>query len=155
MGAIQVNVGNLSQGQVVAIINYMSQILVELIKLANLIVTVTKGIASAKRIDAVMTLVPSISFPTKSASADENTALPAVIFDNVSLTYKNAGDASISNISFTARSGETIGIQRADCWSVPRRDFHRPSAPLSYSPPQESLSCPPQANVTVCWVNLP
>ena len=110
IGALRVESEYLTQGQVIALYNYMSQILVELIKLANLIVTVTKGIASAKRIDAVMTLVPSMSFPTKSASADENTSLPAVIFDNVSLTYKNAGDASMSNISFTARQGETIGI---------------------------------------------
>jgi ABC-type multidrug transport system fused ATPase/permease subunit len=88
----------------------MSQILVELIKLANLIVTVTKGIASAKRIDAVMTLAPSMSFPNETAVPSEKSDVPAVIFDKVSLTYKNAGDASISNISFSALPGETIGI---------------------------------------------
>lgn len=110
IGALRVESEYLTQGQVIALYNYMSQILVELIKLANLIVTVTKGIASAKRIDAVMTLAPSMSFPTNSISVTEGNNAPAVIFDKVSLTYKNAGDASISNISFTARQGETIGI---------------------------------------------
>ena len=108
IGAVRVESDNLTQGQVIALYNYMSQILVELIKLANLIVTITKGIASAKRIDAVMTLAPAMSFKENCAKFENSTE--AVVFDNVSLTYKNAGDASISGISFSAMAGETIGI---------------------------------------------
>ncbi len=107
VGAVQVNVGDLTQGQVIALYNYMSQILVELIKLANLIVTITKGIASMKRIDAVMDLESSISFD---GAAAESNLIGAVEFKNVSLTYKNAANPSISEISFTTNSGETVGI---------------------------------------------
>jgi len=110
VGALRVESDHLTQGQVIALYNYMSQILVELIKLANLIVTVTKGIASAKRIDAVMTLSPSMSFTSNSANIELDGGKEAVAFNNVSLTYNNAGDASISGISFSAMAGETIGI---------------------------------------------
>ena len=107
VGAIQVNIGNLTQGQVIALYNYMSQILVELIKLANLIVTVTKGIASAKRIDAVMELEPSVKF---SESDEKSVQYGTVVFENVGLTYKNAGAPSLNGISLCANAGETIGI---------------------------------------------
>lgn len=107
VGAIQVNIGNLSQGQVIALYNYMSQILVELIKLANLIVTLTKGLAGLKRINGVMALSSSISFSEQYKS---NEIHGAVTFKNVSLTYKNAGAPSISGISLNAAEGDTIGV---------------------------------------------
>ncbi|MBR2474516.1 MAG: ABC transporter ATP-binding protein [Clostridia bacterium] len=105
VGAIQVNVGELSQGEVIALYNYMSQILVELIKLANLIVTVTKGVASMHRIDSVMELKSSISFDGNGAVENGS-----VVFKNVGLTYKNAGAPSLTDISFEAKAGDTVGI---------------------------------------------
>ena len=107
VGALQVDHGELTQGQVIALYNYMSQILVELIKLANLIVTVTKGIASANRIDAVMELETSVKFD---AAALERIEKGSVKLDNVSLTYKNASAPSICGISLSADAGETIGV---------------------------------------------
>jgi ABC-type multidrug transport system fused ATPase/permease subunit len=105
VGAIQVNVGDLTQGEVIALYNYMSQILVELIKLANLIVTVTKGIASVHRISSVMELESSVSF-----EGSEHVEYGSVEFKNVGLTYKNAGAPSLSGISFSASAGQTVGI---------------------------------------------
>lgn len=107
VGAIQVKLGDLSQGQVIALYNYMSQILVELIKLANLIVTVTKGIASMKRIDSVMELKPSITFDDNKSSVP---FVGEVTFNGVGLTYKNAGAPSLTDISFKAKAGQTVGI---------------------------------------------
>lgn len=104
-GAIQVDNGVLTQGQVVALYNYMSQILVELIKLANLIVTVTKSFASADRINSVFDEENSLS-----KMNDSKTASSFIEFDNVSLTYKNASDKTLDNISFKVNRGETIGI---------------------------------------------
>lgn len=106
-GAVQVQLGDLSQGQVIALYNYMSQILVELIKLANLIVTVTKGIAGVKRIDAVMDMYPEIKFDEDGISDPINGSIE---FKNVTLSYKNAGAPSISNVSFSIEAGKTIGI---------------------------------------------
>ena len=106
IGAINVQAGDLTQGEVIALYNYMSQILVELIKLANLIVTVTKGLASGKRISGVMELSSSLD--------DNGTFVPTggadVVFDNVTLTYKNAGSPSLFAINLHASDGETIGI---------------------------------------------
>ena len=107
VGGRQVDTGILTQGEVVALVNYMSQILVELIKLANLIITVTKALACARRISAVM--------ETQSSMEDNGTTVPAqaeeaIVFDHVSLTYKGAGAESLSDISFTVRRGETVGI---------------------------------------------
>lgn len=107
-GAIRVNTGLLSQGAVVALYNYMSQILVELIKLANLIITITKAVACSKRISDVFDITPSVEYPEKGVSPDFSA--PAVIFNNVSFTYKNAGDKSLSDASFTVNRGEKIGI---------------------------------------------
>lgn len=107
-GAIRVETGIISQGAVVALYNYMSQILVELIKLANLIITMTKAFAGAKRISEVFETVPSLSYPEKSAQPDFSA--PAVEFRNVSFTYKNAGEKSLSDISFSAMKGEKTGI---------------------------------------------
>lgn len=107
-GAIRVETGIISQGAVVALYNYMSQILVELIKLANLIITMTKAFAGAKRISEVFETVPSLSYPDKSAQPDFSA--PAVEFRNVSFTYKNASEKSLSDISFSAMKGEKTGI---------------------------------------------
>ena len=107
-GAIQVNLGNLSQGQVVAIINYMNQILVELVKLANLIVTMTKAMACMQRVSDVLDIEnPEEIAPEYQKELDTDAYL---VFDRVGLTYRQAGEATLEDISFTVRKGETIGI---------------------------------------------
>ena len=108
-GALQVQHGALTQGQVVALYNYMLQILVELIKLANLIVTVTKALASASRIQTVMDLVPSVRTPIDAVNPEES-RIGEVEFKNVSLTYAGAGAPSLSNVSFSLPRGKTLGI---------------------------------------------
>ena len=112
-GAIKVDMGDLTQGEVVALYNYMSQILVELIKLANLIITINKSLASANRIADVLKLETSMKYPDKNdkrgnEAVGEN--VPKVEFKNVSLRYKDASMESLENISFTVNKGETIGI---------------------------------------------
>ena len=112
-GAIRVNVGDLSQGEVVALLNYMSQILTELVKLANLIITVTKAIACGNRIGAVLEIRPDMesgNLKWKDAVKEEKRFAPAVEFDQVSLRYKGAAADSLSGISFRAERGQTIGI---------------------------------------------
>lgn len=108
-GAVRVSLGMLSQGQVVALYNYMSQILVELIKLANLIISVTKAMACFNRIQDVFHIEPSMKEGTKTVAAAGNTT-PAVEFKNVSFTYAGGGDHAVENISFKAMPGQTIGI---------------------------------------------
>lgn len=103
-GAVRVEAGILTQGAVVALYNYMSQILVELIKLANLIINITKSIACGNRIQAVLDIKPDLE--SGSSSCNEG----SVEFDHVNLRYKNAGADSLSDITFTAAKGETIGI---------------------------------------------
>ena len=105
-GAIRVNAGELTQGEVVALYNYMSQILVELIKLANLIVTVTKSLACADRIRAVFELENTLSHNSDTDILSDN----AVDFQNVSLRYNGAGENSLDGISFSARKGSVIGV---------------------------------------------
>ena len=105
-GAIRVNSSTLSQGSVVALYNYMSQILVELVKFANLIVIVTKGFASSQRLASLLETESSL----ESNNDTEIKNSHAVSFDNVSLTYKGAGEESLKNISFFADKGEVIGI---------------------------------------------
>lgn len=107
-GAIEVSVGVLKPGEVVALYNYMGQILVELIKLANLIVTMNKGLASWKRIEDVLNIKPDMDSPEKPVPAIVNDE--AVRFDHVSLQYNNAGAESLTDIDFTALRGQTIGI---------------------------------------------
>lgn len=108
IAAGQADAGIITQGKVVALVNYMSQILVELIKLANLIVTITKAVACAKRINAVMEEQPSI---TDGAGVSEPASSGAkVSFRGVSLRYSGAGADSLSNITFDAADGETVGI---------------------------------------------
>lgn len=106
VGAVRVNIGELSQGQVVALYNYMSQILVELIKLANLIITVTKGLACAARIEKVFELENTLEHNENVTKADDS----AVFFDNVSIKYQGASEDSLKNVSFKARKGSVIGV---------------------------------------------
>lgn len=106
VGAVRVNIGELSQGQVVALYNYMSQILVELIKLANLIITVTKGLACAARIEKVFELKNTLEHNENVAKADDS----AVFFDNVSIKYQGASEDSLKNVSFKAKKGSVIGV---------------------------------------------
>ncbi len=110
VGAIRVDNGFITQGEVVALINYMSQILVELVKLANLIININKSIACGNRIQSVLELESSL----KEASSFEKTEVSssdcAVAFEHVSLTYAGAGDESLTDIDFTAEKGQTIGI---------------------------------------------
>ena len=108
VGAIRVDNGLLTQGEVVALVNYMSQILVEIVKLANLIITVTKAIASARRIESV--LVTQSSVVTKGAVKVKKEFDYAVEFNHVSFRYKNAGADALSDISFKVKQGETVGI---------------------------------------------
>lgn len=107
-GALRVDAGLISQGAVVALYNYMSQILVELIKLANLIINITKSVACGNRIQSVFEIRSSLDAPEQSPAPKDFSY--AVEFDHVTLRYANAGDDSLSDISFAARPGETIGV---------------------------------------------
>lgn len=106
-GAVRVDVGELTQGEVIALYNYMSQILVELIKLANLIISITKALASATRISKVLETESTARF----GEADElSDAEYAVELDGVSLTYRGGGAPAVSGIDLKVRPGETVGI---------------------------------------------
>ena len=109
-GAIRVDSGILTQGQIVALVNYMSQILVELVKLANLIITVTKAIACGNRVQSVLEVQNSMELADVEQKIETDKNAPAVVFDHVCLTYAGAGSESLTDISFTAKHGETIGI---------------------------------------------
>ena len=106
-GAIQVNIGKISQGEVVALVNYMSQILVELVKLANLIITVTKAIACGNRVQSIFEMETSLV--DGNGSKKEDTGY-TVEFRNVSMRYKGAGADTLTGIDFKAKPGDTIGI---------------------------------------------
>ena len=106
-GAIEVKHGNLTQGEVVALYNYMSQILVELIKLANLIISITKALASASRIADVLDIEPTEDMGTLTVGKHSDVA---VEFKNASLIYSGSSEPSLENITFSAKRGETIGI---------------------------------------------
>lgn len=115
-GAVQVNIGNLSQGEVVAIINYMNQILVELVKLANLIVTMTKALACAERVASVFEIGADATEDEKKATLDNSIAAkvdekaPFLNFNHVSLTYQGAGAPTLQDMNFTVNRGDTVGI---------------------------------------------
>lgn len=108
VGALRVDAGIITQGAVIALYNYMSQILVELIKLANLIITVTKAFASGKRLEKVLEMKSSLNIIDN--KTEGVSSAPAVEFENVSLTYSGAGEETLTNISFTVEKGETVGI---------------------------------------------
>ena len=107
--ALRVNIGSIAQGDVVALNNYMLQITVELIKLASLIITLTKSMACAGRVASVLEQPTSMTYPEKDAQPREN-ADEAVRFDHVNFTYRNAGAPSLTDISFCAGKGQTVGI---------------------------------------------
>ncbi len=114
-GAWQVDEGIITQGEVVALVNYMSQILVELVKLANLIITISKSLACANRISAVFDVEGSIVEKNHERIVTEaekalTAAAPKVEFTNMDFSYAGAKEASLSDISFTAMSGQTIGV---------------------------------------------
>ena len=106
-GAIKVDTGTLSKGDVIALTNYMSQILVELVKFANLVVTMTKSVASAERIDNILSIEPDMVEGTKEVHPDGEVA---VVFKDVTLTYQGDQNAALNHISFTALKGQTIGV---------------------------------------------
>ena len=108
VGGGQVYKGILTQGQVLALYNYMSQILVELIKMANLILSMTKATASAKRVAAILALESSLDVPQENPEEQED--VPAVEFDGVTFTYPTGGAPALSDISFTLEHGKTLGI---------------------------------------------
>ena len=109
VGAIRVDSGAISQGQVVALVNYMSQILVEVVKVANLIISCTKALASANRIESIFDVKASVCDKTEVMLGD-NSSEYAVEFNNVYLKYKDAGEDALSNIDFKVKRGETVGI---------------------------------------------
>ena len=109
VGALRVDAGVLTQGAVIALYNYMSQILVELIKFANFIISVTKAVACGNRIEAVLesgTLIPEDDSEPQIPDAERG----RITFDHVTFTYENAAEPSLSDISFTAERGDVIGI---------------------------------------------
>ena len=106
-GAIKVDTGTLSKGDVIALTNYMSQILVELVKFANLVVTMTKSVASAERIDNILSIEPDMIEGTKEVHPEGEVA---VAFKDVTLTYQGDQNAALNHISFTAMKGQTIGV---------------------------------------------
>ncbi len=115
VGAVQVDTGILTQGEVVALVNYMSQILVELVKLANLIVLITKAVACANRVESVLSMESSM--PKEQKISEQTDVLkssvedlPAVRFSHVGLAYQGAGAESLSDIDFSVKRGETVGI---------------------------------------------
>ena len=130
IGGVQVDVGNLTQGEVMALVNYMSQILVELVKLANLIILLTKAFACSKRVGEVFAMQPSVVEPVGDMKDDDSknskmlkktdqinttgkqsvTTDEKVVFKNVTFTYEGAKEPALSNLSFTVKKGQTIGI---------------------------------------------
>lgn len=110
-GAVRIDMGTLKQGQIVALINYMSQILVELVKMANTIIMSTKCVACGNRIQSLLEVESSLEDGSQSFEENGQEVTPArVEFDHVSLTYKGAGGESLEDITFTAEPGKTIGI---------------------------------------------
>ena len=106
-GAIKVDTGTLTKGEVIALTNYMSQILVELVKFANLVVTMTKSLASAERIDTILSIEADMVEGTKEVHLEGEVA---VAFNDVTLTYQGDQNAALNHISFTALKGQTIGV---------------------------------------------
>ena len=112
-GAVQIQTGGMQQGDVVALVNYMGQVLIELVKLANLIIQVTKALACAERVSAVLAVEPKMKFKEINERADKKSdaeITEMISFDHVSFTYEGAGGEALSNIHFTAKKGQTVGI---------------------------------------------
>ena len=110
LGGIKVSMGALTAGQVIALYNYMSQILVELVKLANLIVTLNRALASSRRISDILDIKPSMEDGIGSKVDNQSGREPYILFDNVSFSYPGAGEESLSDVSFQVNKGETVGV---------------------------------------------
>lgn len=110
VGSLEFSVGGITSGSIVALVNYMSQIFIELVKFANLIVVVTRAAVCAGRISSLLDIKPALEYPAESDKRTPSVSDEAVRFEGVSLTYPDAGDESLTDISFTAYSGQTIGI---------------------------------------------
>lgn len=108
-GALRVQAGALQQGDVVALYNYMAQIVVELVKLASLIITINRALACARRVQDMLEVQPSMAYPEVLPAALPATD-EAVRFDRVSFSYSQTGDAALTDIDFTVRRGQTVGI---------------------------------------------
>lgn len=109
-GGERVSLGVMEQGDVVALLDYMSQILVELVKLANMIVLLTRAMASGKRVTAVLEVEPSMTYQTAAEFTAAAEMEEAVRFSHVSLTYAGAGDKALEDLTFTVKKGQTVGI---------------------------------------------
>ncbi len=109
IGAIQVDGGLLTQGEVVALVNYMSQILVELVKLANLIVTVNKAVACGNRIQEIFERKPGLTEPEETKQEDP-AAGETVVFDHVGLAYPGTSENALTDITFSVKKGDTVGV---------------------------------------------
>ena len=120
VGAKEVDAGVITQGKVIALVNYMSQILVELIKMANLIILISKAVACMNRVDGVFSIQSSLKEPAdaggeeekdpEAAKGEDRAEAPAVEFRNVEAAYAGSGNPALSGISFAAKKGETIGV---------------------------------------------
>ncbi|MBP9001127.1 MAG: ABC transporter ATP-binding protein [Lachnospiraceae bacterium] len=110
LGGIKVSMGALTAGQVIALYNYMSQILVELVKLANLIVTLNRALASSRRISDILDIKPSMEDGIGSRADNQSGKEPYILFNNVSFSYPGAGEESLSDVSFNVNKGETVGV---------------------------------------------
>ncbi len=110
VGAVRVNLGDIQQGDVVALYNYMAQMIVELIKLASLIITIDKSIACAERISHIFEVEPGQSFPESTKGEVAGDPATAVAFQDVSFSYEGAREPSVDHVTFAAKQGETIGI---------------------------------------------
>lgn len=109
LGGREVNTGNLTQGEVIALINYMSQILLNLLRVADLVISVTRALASGMRVNEILNTKTSMPDPA-TAELSAQAGSPAVDFDQVSFTYRGAGGPSLTGIGFAAQPGETIGV---------------------------------------------
>lgn len=108
-GGQQVNTGALTQGQILALINYMSQILISLLRLADLVISVTRALASGARVNEILNTQTTMSDPA-AAELPLQQAAPAVSFDGVTFGYRGAGAPSLTDVSFAAQNGETVGV---------------------------------------------
>ncbi len=109
-GGMAVDTGRITQGEVVALVNYMAQILIELVKLANTIFLVTKAVACGNRVGAVLDMPAGMQVLPDPDGCPKEAPQPAVVFDHVSLTYEGGGEAALHDVTFTAAPGETVGI---------------------------------------------
>ncbi len=111
-GAVRINSGAIGQGSVVAMYNYMAQMVIELVKMAGLLVTLNRGWASGDRIAEILKTDPGMTYPDKADDSvkEESGSKDAVSFSNVSLKYSETGDDAIKNITFTVKPGQTVGI---------------------------------------------